>query len=67
MLFSNYIEWLENCYDQIDDLEQDHGNHQEKKLKELKQTHQVEGLVQNCSNSSVLAMELLHSCTKPSM
>ena len=30
MLFSNYIEWLENCYDQIDDLEQDHGNHQEK-------------------------------------
>ena len=25
-----------------------------------------DGLVQNCSNSSVLAMELLQSCTKPS-
>ena len=27
----------------------------------------VHGLVQNCSNSSALAMELLQSCTKPSM
>ena len=27
----------------------------------------VDGLVQDCSNSSVLAMELLQSCTKPSM
>ena len=28
--------------------------------------HQINGLVQDCSNSSVLAMELLQSCTKPS-
>ena len=27
----------------------------------------VDGLVQDCSNSSALAMELLQSCTKPSM
>ena len=27
----------------------------------------IDGLVQDCSNSSVLAMELLQSCTKPSM
>ena len=27
----------------------------------------IDGLVQNCSNSSVLAMELLQSCTKPSI
>ena len=26
-----------------------------------------EGSVQNCSNSSALAMELLQSCTKPSI
>ena len=26
---------------------------------------QIYGLVQDCSNSSVLAMELLQSCTKP--
>ena len=26
----------------------------------------VDGLVQDCSNSSALAMELLQSCTKPS-
>ena len=25
----------------------------------------INGLVQNCSNSSALAMELLQSCTKP--
>ena len=25
----------------------------------------IDGLVQECSNSSVLAMELLQSCTKP--
>ena len=25
----------------------------------------IEGLAQDCSNSSVLAMELLQSCTKP--
>ena len=25
----------------------------------------IDGLVQDCSNSSVLAMELLQSCTKP--
>ena len=31
-----------------------------------KETH-VDGLVQDCCNSSVLAMELLQSCTKPSM
>ena len=27
----------------------------------------VDGLVQDCSNSSALAMELLQSCTKPSI
>ena len=27
----------------------------------------IDGLVQDCSNSSALAMELLQSCTKPSM
>ena len=27
----------------------------------------VDGLVEDCSNSSGLAMELLQSCTKPSM
>ena len=27
----------------------------------------IDGLVQDCSNSSGLAMELLQSCTKPSM
>ena len=27
----------------------------------------VDGLVQDCSNSSALAMELLQSCSKPSM
>ena len=29
--------------------------------------HSIDGLVQDCSNSSALAMELLHSCTKPSI
>ena len=27
----------------------------------------IEGLVQDCSNSSALEMELLQSCTKPSI
>ena len=27
----------------------------------------INGLVQDCSNSSALAMELLQSCTKPSI
>ena len=27
----------------------------------------IDGLVQDCSNSSVLAMELLQSCNKPLM
>ena len=27
----------------------------------------IDGFVQDCINSSVLAMELLQSCTKPSM
>ena len=27
----------------------------------------VDGLVQDCSNSSVLAVELMQSCTKPSI
>ena len=27
----------------------------------------IEGLAQDCSNSSVLAVELLQSCTKPSI
>ena len=31
------------------------------------ENHHVDGLVQDCSNSSVLAMELLQSCTKPLM
>ena len=30
-------------------------------------TDHVDGLVQDCSNSSALAMELLQSCAKPSM
>ena len=29
------------------------------------QTLDIDGLVQDCSNSSALAMELLQSCTKP--
>ena len=29
--------------------------------------YHVDGLVQDCSNSSALAVELLQSCTKPSM
>ena len=29
-------------------------------------TQQINGLVQDCSNSSALAMELLQACTKPS-
>ena len=28
--------------------------------------HQIDGLVQDCSISSALAMEILQSCTKPS-
>ena len=28
--------------------------------------HEIDGLVQDCSNSSALPMELLLSCTKPS-
>ena len=28
--------------------------------------NQIDGLVQDCSNSHALAMELLQSCTKPS-
>ena len=27
--------------------------------------YQIDGLVQDCSNSSVFAMELLQSCNKP--
>ena len=27
----------------------------------------IDGLMQDCSNSSALAMELLQSCSKPSM
>ena len=30
-------------------------------------TSHIDGLVQDCSNSSALAMELLQSCTKPSI
>ena len=29
--------------------------------------YHINGLVQDCSNSSALAMELLQSCTKPSI
>ena len=29
--------------------------------------HHMEGLAQDCSNSSALAMELLQSCAKPSI
>ena len=32
----------------------------------LKSLH-IDGLVQDCSNSSALALELLQSCTKPSI
>ena len=34
-------------------------------MNDLLQEH-IDGLVQDCSNSSVLAIELLQSCTKPS-
>ena len=34
-------------------------------LKQWRKMLHVDGLVQDCSNSSALAMELLHSCTKP--
>ena len=38
------------------------------KVKSRSQFHNhVDGLVQDCSNSSALAMELLQSCTKPLM
>ena len=30
-------------------------------------SHDIDGLVQDCSNSSALAMELLQSCTQPSI
>ena len=33
----------------------------------LDQEDYVDGLVQDCSNSSALAVELLQSCTKPSI
>ena len=33
----------------------------------LRRAHNIEGLVQDCSNSSALAMELLQFCTKPSI
>ena len=29
--------------------------------------HPIDGLVQDCNNSSVLEKELLQSCTKPSI
>ena len=29
--------------------------------------HNIDGSMQDCSNSNVLAMELLQSCTKPSI
>ena len=32
-----------------------------------KSAQYIDGLVQDCSNSSALAMELLQSCTKPSI
>ena len=31
------------------------------------ETIHIDGLVQNCNNYSALAMELLQSCTKPSI
>ena len=34
-------------------------------LRYLTNLHYINGLVQDCSNSSALAMELLQSCTKP--
>ena len=33
----------------------------------MKVIFHIDGLVQDCSDSSVLAMELLQSCTKPSI
>ena len=32
----------------------------------MKSCYHIDGLVQDCRNSSALAMELLQSCTKPS-
>ena len=34
---------------------------------DLQQLVHIDGLMQDCSYSSALAMELLQSCTKPSM
>ena len=34
---------------------------------DLSHTNDIDGLVQDCSNASALAMELLQSCNKPSM
>ena len=44
------------------------GNSPVKKINILCKTieNNIDGLVQDCSNSSALAMELLQSCTKPS-
>ena len=36
-------------------------------LLELKKKLHIDGLVQDCSNSSALAMELMQSCVKPSL
>ena len=36
-------------------------------MDDMKPMVHVDGLVQDCSNSSALAMELLQSCTKPSI
>ena len=33
----------------------------------FKQNSNIDGFVQDCSNSIALAMELLQSCTKPSI
>ena len=56
----------------ISDLVQDYSNSNwQWKLPRLVPGHQydqyIDGLVQDCSNSSALAMELLQSCTKPLM
>ena len=32
-----------------------------------RRVYDIDGLVQDCSNSSALAVELLQSCTKPSI
>ena len=48
------------------DIQHSDGKHKSKFLR-IPHTQYIDGLVQDCSNSSALAMELQQSCTMPSM